>query len=339
MIDRVCHLAAYAGRMATSTASTGRVGTVVVQALFVFSWSTGFVTARYATKDNGPLTFLAIRLLTAGAILAAIAWARQMPWPVRRTWRTIATTGVLLNTMYLGSVWVAVHEGMTSNLSASISGIHPIITAVAAAVVLGESLRRRQMVGVGVGFVGVALVLTDRLRDQRIVVPPISLVLMVVAISGICIGTLVQRARNTSMPLLTGSALQFLVSGSLLAVAAVVFEHRAIHVNTRFVGAMFWAVGVLSVTATMAMNWLISNNAAATVSSLFFVTPALSVVESWLIFGEHLGWLAIVGLVCAAVAVRLVTMSARPSSQTETGSASGSATADLAAASTLTAGP
>jgi drug/metabolite transporter (DMT)-like permease len=304
--------AAYDLDVPTFSARSNRVRTAVVQALFVLSWSTGFVTARYATKDNGPLTFVSIRLLLAGLILAAIARARAMAWPPRHTWRSIATTGVLMNTFYLGSVWVAVHEGMTSNLSASISGIHPIITAVAAAVVLGESLRRRQVIGVTIGFVGVAFVLIDRLRDQRIVVPTVSLVLMVIAVSGICMGTLVQRARNTSMPLLTGSSLQFLVSGIVLAALAGVFEHRAIHVNSRFVGAMFWAVGVLSVTATLAMNWLISNNAAATVSSLFFVTPALSVLESWVIFGEHLGWLAILGLACAAVAVRLVTMSAKP---------------------------
>jgi drug/metabolite transporter (DMT)-like permease len=74
---------------------------------------------------------------------------------------------------------------------------------------------------------------------------------------------------------------------------------------------MVWAVGILSVAATLAMMWLIDNNAAATVSSLFFVTPSLSAIEAAVMFRERLGPTAIVGMVLAAFAVRLVTTAPR----------------------------
>lgn len=42
-------------------------------ALFVVLWSTGFIVARYGTKDAGPLTFLAIRTAIAAVILFGVA--------------------------------------------------------------------------------------------------------------------------------------------------------------------------------------------------------------------------------------------------------------------------
>jgi len=62
--------------------------------LFVALWSTGFVAARYATRDAGPLTFLALRLGVAGVILAAVAAAIHAPRPSRRAfgWALLAGT-------------------------------------------------------------------------------------------------------------------------------------------------------------------------------------------------------------------------------------------------------
>lgn len=66
-----------------------------------------------------------------------------------------------------------------------------------------------------------------------------------------------------------------------------------------------WAVVVLSIAAVLIMLWLLQHHAAAKVSSLFFLTPALSTVEGALLFGERLGALAVVGLVAALVGVSL----------------------------------
>ena len=50
---------------------------------------------------------------------------------------------------------------------------------------------------------------------------------------------------------------------------------------------------------------------AASVSSLFFVTPALSTVEGAVLFGERLGALALLGLVLGISGVALVTLRSR----------------------------
>ena len=64
---------------------------------------------------------------------------------------------------------------------------------------------------------------------------------------------------------------------------------------------------VLSIVAVLIMLWLLQRQAAVKVSSLFFLTPALSTIEGAALFGERLGVLAVVGLAVALVGVALTT--------------------------------
>jgi drug/metabolite transporter (DMT)-like permease len=57
---------------------------------------------------------------------------------------------------------------------------------------------------------------------------------------------------------------------------------------------------------------VLQQHAAAKVSSLFFLTPALSTLEGAILFGERLGALALVGLVVALVGVSLTLRAPRP---------------------------
>ena len=59
------------------------------------------------------------------------------------------------------------------------------------------------------------------------------------------------------------------------------------------------------------MLWLLQREAAAKVSSLFFLTPALSTIEGAILFGERLGLLALVGLAIALGGVALTLRPAR----------------------------
>jgi drug/metabolite transporter (DMT)-like permease len=73
----------------------------------------------------------------------------------------------------------------------------------------------------------------------------------------------------------------------------------------RNAASLAWAVGVLSIAAVLLMMVLLARHAAAKVSSLFFLTPALSTIEGAILFSERLGVLAVVGLVVALFGVRL----------------------------------
>jgi len=53
--------------------------------------------------------------------------------------------------------------------------------------------------------------------------------------------------------------------------------------------------------------WLLQRTDAAAVSSLFFLTPALSAIEAAILFGERLSPTSVAGVGVAAIGVALAT--------------------------------
>lgn len=278
-------------------------------AVFVVLWSTGFVVAHYATQDAGPLTFLMARMIVTSAVLAVVAGMARAPRPDRSTALATGVAALGLHVAYLGGLFVAIDRGLPSGLSALIAGLHPVVTAFGARVLLGERLAARQWGGIVLGICGVGVVVGLKLSDGTGAFPRSTLIGMAIAVAGMAGGTLYQRRRASGMPLLWGTTVQYVMAAACFTVAAGVGEHFELHLTTRFVLSLLWAVGVLSVAAVLLMMWLLARLPAARVSSLFFLTPALSTIEGAVLFGERLSWVAVVGLAVALAGVAMVVRS------------------------------
>jgi drug/metabolite transporter (DMT)-like permease len=276
-------------------------------ALFVLLWSTGFIVARFATRDAGPLTFLAVRMVIAAGMLALVAVGTRSPRPSTVQTRWLVVSGLGMHAIYLGGVFIAIDLGMPSGVGALIAGLHPVVTALAARRVLHEQLVRLQWIGVGFGFLGVVAVVVDRLLAHSTGLTGWALLGSGLSVLGMSGGTLVQRRYAAQAPLLWGTVVQYTASAVVLGIGAVVFERIDIRFTAQTWFALAWAVVVLSIAAVLIMLWLLQRQAAAKVSSLFFLTPALSALEGALLFGERLGPLAVVGLVVGLMGVALVT--------------------------------
>ncbi len=280
--------------------------------MFVLLWSTGFIVARYGTRDAGPLTFLFLRLVVAAVVLWSLAAVTDAPRLSRADAKWAALTGLGLHAVYLGGVFVAADLGLPSGLSALIAGLHPVFTSLGALGLLGERLSRRQWIGVSMGVGGVVAVVIDRLDAGVKGVTAGALVAMAVSVLGMSSGTLLQRAKGGTMPLLRGTAVQYLSAAVVLGIGSVAVEGFDVEPTARFWWSLTWAVGVLSIAAVLIMLYLLQRQAAVKVSSLFFLTPALSTIEGAILFDERLGALAVVGLVVALLGVYLTTRSVQP---------------------------
>lgn len=279
----------------------------IVPITFVILWSTGFIVARYATDDAGPLSFLAVRVLCAAGVLAVVAMVQHSPRPSRVGigWSMVA--GVGMHAAYLGGVFIAIDNGLPSGIGALISGLHPVITAVVGSIVLGEVLRRRRWWGVALGLTGVAVVVGERAAAGIEGVSAGPVAAAAIGTLGMSLGTLVQRWSGRSTPLLWGTVAQFGGAAIVLVPLAIVVEGMDISTSASTVASLAWAVLVLSVAAVAIMVWLLQRTDAASVSSLFFLTPALSAIEAAILFGERLAVTSVIGLVIAAGGVALAT--------------------------------
>jgi drug/metabolite transporter (DMT)-like permease len=278
--------------------------------LFVLLWSTGFIGARLGLPYIEPFTFLSIRFVIAASLLAGLALALRAPWPRSRVQvRHIAVAGLLLHAGYLGGVFFAIDQGMPAGISALVVSLQPILTAVIAGRLLGEQVSGRQWLGLVLGLLGATMVLGEKLLVPGAGPPPVtlaSLIAVVVALFSTTLGTIYQKRHGAGMPLLSGTALQYVAAGMLVAPLALLFETRAITWAPQLIFAMLWLVFVLSIGAILLLMLLLRANSAARVASLFYLVPPATAVEAYLIFGERLGPVALLGLVVASVGVGLV---------------------------------
>jgi len=274
--------------------------------LFVFLWSTGFILARYASKDAGPLTFLTIRTAIASIVLFGFARLVKEARLQRAQVPVQLVVGIGMHAMYLGGVFVAVHHGLPSGITALIAALHPVLTTTLSRVLLDERLSKRQTLGIVLGFTGVVAVVMEH-GGAGPGVPGFALFAMAIAVVGMSTGTLVQRKFAHGTPLLGGTSAQYAATTIALGICALSTEGWQFTVTTRSMLSLAWGVGMLSIAAILIMLWLLHRQAAAQVSSLFFLTPAFSTVEGAVLFGERLGGLALVGLAVAVVGVWLAT--------------------------------
>ncbi len=284
--------------------------------LFVLLWSTGFVGAKYGLPYAGPFTFLGVRLAIAAVLLAALAVLAGAPGPGGATgWRHAAVAGLLLHAGYLGGVFLAISVGVPAGVSSVIVSLQPVLTAVLAARLLGEALRRVQVAGLVLGVVGVVLVLSPGLAAAAgadSALPPLGLAACGVALLATTAGTLYQKRYGGGVPLLSGTAVQYAASSAVLLAAAVATGDRAISWTPEFVAAMAWLVLALSLGAVLLLLTLLRRGTVARVSSLFYLVPPATAVEAYLLFGERLTPLALLGLAVTAAGVALVLRPARP---------------------------
>lgn len=293
--------------MADTTVITGSTPRWLMPAFFVFLWSTGFIVAKFGLPYAPPLTFLLLRCTAVLLVLLPLLLLWRAPWPHGRVLH-IAVAGLLLQAGYLGGVWSAIKLGMPAGLSALIVGMQPILTAVAAPLV-GERVRPRQWFGLVLGLGGVALVVASKMRLDGLSLHAI--LYCVLALLSITAGTLYQKRYCPSFDLRTGTAIQFAVSAAALLPLAILLERfdlsmSEVEWSASFIGSLLWSVFALSIGAIFLLFRLISRGAALEVTSLLYLTPPTTAIMAWLLFGETLGPLALLGMVVAVTGVAFV---------------------------------
>ncbi len=273
--------------------------------LFVVLWSTGFIGAKLGVPYVEPFTFLILRFVLVIALMLPLAVLLRARWPRSpRETGHIAVAGTLIQGGYLGGCFAAVAHGMPAGVIALVVGLQPILTAFAAAPLLGETVSALQWAGLILGFGGVALVVWQNISLQGL--DAVSIAWGLTALISITAGTLYQKRFCASFDLRSGSVIQFGAALLLLLPLALVTETMHVNWSGEFVFALAWLVLVLSIGAISLLFTLIEHGEATRVSSLFYLTPLTTAAMAYFMFGEKLGLAALVGMVLGVAGVALV---------------------------------
>ena len=273
-------------------------------ALFVALWSTGFVGAKYGLPFADPFIFLAVRILIAAGILFVVALILKLPIAIGASAISRSSLiGFFLHACYLGGVFYSISKGLPAGVAAVVTSLQPVFVSLLAVKILGESLKAKQIVGLILGLIGVFLVLGPSFEQDISISGVIGIV---VALIGSTTATLLQKKIGSDVPLISGTAYQYLASGLVLAIAAVVTGGTHIQWSGKFIAAFVWLIAVLSVGAILLLLWLLNTGSAASVSSLFYLIPPATALEAFFLFGEKVNTQGFLGIGITALGVWLV---------------------------------
>jgi drug/metabolite transporter (DMT)-like permease len=273
-------------------------------AVFVLLWSSGFVAAKLGLHDAAPLTYLSLRMIGVILLLAVIVALTRPKWPNAADTLHSAATGLMVHGLYLGGVFVAIGHGLSAGLAALIVSLQPLLTSTLANRWLGERVVARQWLGLALGLAGVYLILGDKTASGA--ATPFAWVSITVGLIGITVGTLYQKRYGGGIDWRPALLVQYGAAAILFCIGAFAFETRVVHWTAAFVLALGYLVVVLSLGAVWLYYFMIRRAAATRVVSLFYLTPPVTALLAWALFGEKLAPLALLGMAVCVAGVFLV---------------------------------
>ncbi|MCW2600246.1 MAG: protein of unknown function transrane [Frankiales bacterium] len=271
-------------------------------------WGSTYLAIRYVVAGLPPMLAASSRFLLASALTAAFVLVRRGREPFgasRRAWLGGAGIGALLLLGGNGGVTLAEDRGLPSGLTALLIAGVPLYVVVLRAL-FRDRPSRRTLVGVGIGFVGLGVLLLPGTRPSGVSLASAVLVLGSSALWAIG-SILATRIELPKDPLVITVA-EMLGGAIGLAIAGGV---RGEHIPTSGVHAsalvaLAYLVVFGSVVAFTAYSWLLGNVPISTVATYAYVNPVVAVVLGSLVAGETIKATSVVGGLITVIAVAVV---------------------------------
>jgi drug/metabolite transporter (DMT)-like permease len=264
-----------------------------------FFYALGYPIGALAVSVMSPMAVLVFRFGLAGAILAAWALIARVTWPTGRTFAHVMVAGLFTQVLQFICLYVALMHGAPAVLAAVVISMNPVVTALLAAMFLGEGLTWTRVGALVLGVFAVLAACAGRLFAIGGV--DMVVLLLLAALVAVAAGGVYQQRFCSGVDFRASAALQ---NGVALLPVAALATVMPWHVTDpwKAAGAVA-AVVLLNATLCMAMYVrAINNYGAAAVAMLFAVIPAVAGLLSWLILGERPDIGIAVGLVVGAAA-------------------------------------
>ena len=271
-------------------------------------WGSTYLAIAYVVDTVPPLVGMGLRFVTAALLVAAYVAVRRGPAALRvsrRQLRSAAVVGLLLLLGGNGGVALAESADLPSGLAALLVAVIPL------QVVLLRWLARdrpsaQTVAGVGLGFVGLAVLLLPGARPEGV-----ALVAVLTVVAGAFLWSLGSfYATRAELPAdgLTTTAVEMACGGVALLVVGVLRGERVDveAVSTSSLVALGYLVVFGSIVAFTAYSWLLSVAPVSQVATYAYVNPVVAVALGAVLRGEDVTRLTVLGGAITIVAVAVV---------------------------------
>ena len=273
--------------------------------LFVFFWSSAFVSGQIIVQSASPFASLSFRFIIVafGFLLFANIY-KDIIFVKSSLIFQSAVTGIFFHGFYLGGVFFSYSVGLSATLSALIVGLQPVLTNILSGPILKEKVTITQWIGIVLGLIGTFLVIGF---DIGKTIPISGIIACIVALIGVTTATIWQKKFTNELSLTVNNFYQAIAAAIFLFFVSIFFEFSYINFTTLFIFSMGWQIIMVSFGAFTILMYLIKIGSASKTSNLFFLVPPTTAVMAWIVLGEELYRNDLVGLIVAAIGVYIAT--------------------------------
>lgn len=273
---------------------------------FAVIWSSAYATARVIVADAPPLLSLAIRFTLSGGLAVAVGLLMGQSLRLTRLqWRATLIFGICQNAIYLGLNFVAM-QWIEASLAAIIASTMPLLVAALGWALFGERIRPLGLLGLALGFGGVALIMASRLQGGA---EPLGLALCLVAALALALATLMVRGAASGGNLWIVIGYQMWVGGAVLWILAAAGESWQITVSPHWLAAMAYQIVMPGIVATVLWFGLVGRIGAVKAATFHFLNPFFGVATAALLLGEAIRPTDMIGVAIVMAGILAVQMS------------------------------
>lgn len=268
--------------------------TFVLTGLAPAIWGSTYVATTELLPAAYPLHVAMLRALPAGLLLLLVV--RTLPhghW-----WWRVTVLGALNFTFFWAMLFVSAYR-LPGGVAATVGAVQPLIVIGLARMVMGRRITTASVLAALAGLVGVALLVLT----PRAALDPIGIAAGLAGALSMAAGTVLSRHWQPDVPALTFTAWQLTAGGLLLVPLAFMVEPSLPTLTgLNFLGFLW--LGLVGGALTYII-WFrgVARLEPAAVASLGFLSPLVATLLGWLLLGQSLSPLQVVGFATVLASV------------------------------------
>lgn len=288
--------------------------TILLLAFLILVWGINWPLSKFALQYTPPVLFAGLRALIGGLLLLIVALPKYKLLQFRRNWHVYLLSALLSIVLYYGVQTIGL-QYTPSGLFSAIVFLQPVLLGLFSWWWLGEQMTRQKMLGLIIGFVGVATMSIGGMTGN---ISPLGILLAIVTALTWALGTVYVKKIGHRVDSLWLTAMQVTIGGIILLAGGSEMESwKDIKWNMPFIlDTAFIAVFVI------ALGWfvyfkLIHEGEASKVGSYTFLIPLVSIISSVLFLNEHVSLNLVFGLLLILASILLVNVRFRKAEKTK----------------------
>jgi O-acetylserine/cysteine efflux transporter len=279
---------------------------VLAFSLLVLFWGSAFAVVKIGLDYSPPVLFAGLRSLFGGLAMVAVAFLWGGSPYLRRDWPVFLLLALFNVVLFIGLQTYAILH-LSSGSAAVLVYLQPILVGLLAWLILGEGLSVAKIVGLLLGFSGIAAVSVGSITGAADAISPVGVILGVGSALSWALGTVYFKKYEARVSTLWAVAVPFLVGGvALTALGLVVEPWGEVSWTGEFVASMLYSSLVGIAVAWVVWFALVRAGEASRVAAYVFAVPLTAVLIGVVFLDEALGYTLLIGASLVVCGIYLV---------------------------------